>query len=115
MCFASLGPSWGSSWSAYGSSLGSLGPSWGHLERIRALLGCLGGILQPGLGSEAVMEVLGSLMEAPWPPRDPPGVGVVQWWAVREPEGGGPLEDYRNLARKPLAFLHASTRRRGGG
>ena len=28
---------------------------------------------------------------------------------------GGPLEDYRNPARQHLAFLHASTRRRGGG
>ena len=45
----------------------------------------------------------------------PPVIGAVQSQLRDQGGGGGPLEDYRNPARGPLAFFYASTRRRGGG
>ena len=50
------------------------------------------------------MDVLGSPREAPWPPRDPPGVGVVQA-TVRDPEGGGPLRRLQKPCQTALGIL----------
>ena len=54
--------------------------SWAVFEACWAILAALASFL-------AVLEALESLREAPWPPRDPWGVGVMQS-ALRDERGG---------------------------
>ena len=50
------------------------------------------------------MEALESPREAPWPPRDPPGVGVVQATECA-PEGGGALRRLQKPCQTALGIL----------
>ena len=81
-------------------------PSWGSsLERSRGFFGA----------SWAVLEAILGILDAMESARDVSGrrqsLGkrgrFARLGAARE--GGGPLEDYRNLARQHWAFFHAST------
>ena len=113
-----LGTSWqgswrplGASWRPFGPSGGHLGPSWRHLGlsgRLwwppRSALGAILGVLD---ALESARSVSGRRQSLGKRGRCSP--------LSASRRVGGPLEDYRNPARQPLAFSHASTRRRGGG
>ena len=102
--FCFFGPSWRSSWSAHGASLGPLGPSWGHLGRIGALLGCLGGLLVAWVGFLGRHGSLGELQGGAMAAQGAPGVGAVQA-GICETAGGGALRRLQKPCQTALGIL----------
>ena len=95
-----FGPSWGSSWSALGASLGPLEPSWRHLGPSWRLWWPPMSVLEAVLG---IWDVLESARDVSGR-RQSLGKRGRFLWAGASKGGGGPSGDYRNPVRQHLAF-----------
>ena len=79
-------------------------PSWGHLGRIGALLGCLGGLLVAWVGFLGRHGSLGELQGGAMAAQGAPGVWAVQSELCR-PEGGGALRRLQKPCQTALGIL----------
>ena len=80
------------------------GPSWGHLGRIGALLGCLGGLLVAWVGFLGRHGSLGELQGGAMAAQGAPGVWAMQA-AICETEGGRALRRLQKPCQTALGIL----------